>query len=156
MRERGAEDWLRLLQSRIRNRTGTYLGFFSCLKNRLNLFVFFFFFPPVSRTYPAVSQPCPGCTHNKKYILFAGYVSHAFCTHTHVKHRNFGNFTIHVLGALRVADDGMRNEGAWVALGQSLGFMFSQHTYGSSCLTNNAPKGSLRGTCLVSLLELDR
>ena len=31
------------------------------------------------------------------------------------------------LGALRVADDGMRNEGAWAALGQSLGFMFFQH-----------------------------
>ena len=34
------------------------------------------------------------------------------------------------LGALRVADDGMRNEGAWAALGQSLGLMFSQHTHG--------------------------
>ena len=30
-----------------------------------------------------------------------------------------------VLGALCVANDGMRNEGAWVALSQSLGFMFS-------------------------------
>ena len=61
-----------------------------------------------------------------------------------------------LLGALRVADDGMRNEGAWAALGQSLSFMFSQHTHGSLCLTSDAPKGSLRGTCLVSLFELDR
>ena len=61
-----------------------------------------------------------------------------------------------VLGALCVANDGMRNEGAWAALSQSLGFMFSQHTHGSSCLTSDAPKGSLRGTSLVSLLELDR
>ena len=60
-----------------------------------------------------------------------------------------------VLGALCVTNDGMRNEGAWAALGQSLGFMFSQHTHGSSCLTCDAPKGSLRGTCPVSLLELD-
>ena len=61
-----------------------------------------------------------------------------------------------LLGALRVADDGMRNEGAWAALGQSLGFIFSQHTHGSSCLTSDAPKGSLRGTCPISLLKLDR
>ena len=61
-----------------------------------------------------------------------------------------------MLGALCVVDDGMKNEGAWVALGQSLGFMFSQHTHGSSCLTSDAPKGSLRGTCPVSPLELDR
>ena len=61
-----------------------------------------------------------------------------------------------MLGALCVADDGMRNEGAWAALGQSLGFMFSQHTHGFSCLTSDAPKGSLRGTNPVSLLELDR
>ena len=61
-----------------------------------------------------------------------------------------------MLGALHVADDGMRNEGAWAALGQSLGFMFSQHTHGFSCLTSDAPKGSLRGTCLVSLLELEQ
>ena len=40
---------------------------------------------------------------------------------------------------------GMRNEGAWVTLGQSLGFMFSQHTHGFSCLTSNAPKGSFEG-----------
>ena len=61
-----------------------------------------------------------------------------------------------LLGALCVVDDGMRNEGAWAALGQSFGFMFSQHTHGSLCLTSDAPKGSLRGTCLVSLFELDR
>ena len=30
-----------------------------------------------------------------------------------------------LLGALCVADDGMRNEGAWAALGQSLDFIFS-------------------------------
>ena len=58
------------------------------------------------------------------------------------------------LGALCVADEGMRNEGAGTALSQLLGFMFSQHTHGS-CLTSDAPKGSLRGTSLVSLLELD-
>ena len=61
-----------------------------------------------------------------------------------------------LLGALCVVDDGMRNEGAWVALSQSLGFMFSQHTHSSSCLTSDAPKGSLRGTNLVSLLKLDQ
>ena len=61
-----------------------------------------------------------------------------------------------MLGALCVADDGMRNEGAWATLGQSRGFMFSQHTYDSSCLTSDAPKGSLRGTCPISLVELDR
>ena len=61
-----------------------------------------------------------------------------------------------LLGALCVADDGMRNEGAWAALSQSLGFMFSQHTHGSSCLTSNAPKGSLRETSAVSLLKLDQ
>ena len=60
-----------------------------------------------------------------------------------------------LLGALCVVDDGMRNECAWAALGQSLGFMFSQHTHGSSCLTSDAPKDSLRGTCPVSLFELD-
>ena len=52
------------------------------------------------------------------------------------------------------ANDGMRNEGAWAALSQSLGFMFSQHTHDSSCLTSDVPY--LRGTSLVSLLELDR
>ena len=61
-----------------------------------------------------------------------------------------------LLGALCVVDDGMRNEGAWAVLGQSLGFIFSQHTHGSSCLTSDAPKGSLRGTCPISLLKLDR
>jgi len=50
----------------------------------------------------------------------------------------------------------MRNEGAWAVLSQSFGFMFSQHTHGSSCLTSDAPKGFLKGTSLVSLLELDR
>ena len=50
----------------------------------------------------------------------------------------------------------MRNKGAYVVLGQSLGFMFSQHTHGFSCLTSDASKGSLRGTYQVSLLELDR
>ena len=61
-----------------------------------------------------------------------------------------------MLEALCVADDGMRNEGAWAALGQSLDFMFSQHTHDSSCLTSDAPKGSLRGTCPIFLLKLDR
>ena len=61
-----------------------------------------------------------------------------------------------LLGALCVADDDMRNKGAWAALGQSLGFMFSQLIHGSSCLTSDAPKGSLRETYPVSLLELDR
>ena len=60
-----------------------------------------------------------------------------------------------LLGALLVANDGMRNEGALATLGLSLGFMFSQHTYGSSCQTSNALKGSLKGTCLIYLLELD-
>jgi len=60
-----------------------------------------------------------------------------------------------MLGALCVADDGMRNEGAWAALSQSLGFMFSQHTHSSSCLTSDAPKGFLRGTSPISLLKLD-
>ena len=60
------------------------------------------------------------------------------------------------LGALCVTNDGMRNEGAWATLSQSLGFMFSQHTHGSSCLTSDAPKGFLRGTSPVFLLELDR
>ena len=61
-----------------------------------------------------------------------------------------------MLGALLIADDGIRNEGAWAALGQSLGFMFSQHIDGSSCQTGNTPKDSLRGTCLVSLHKLDQ
>ena len=61
-----------------------------------------------------------------------------------------------MLGALLIADDGIRNEGAWVALGQSLGFMFFQRTDDSSCQTGNAPRNSLRGICLVSLLELDQ
>ena len=60
-----------------------------------------------------------------------------------------------VLEALFVAADGLGNEGAWATLGQLLGFMFSQRTHGSSCLTSDAPKGSLRGTFPVSLLELD-
>ena len=61
-----------------------------------------------------------------------------------------------MLGALCVVDDGMRNEDAWATLGQLLGFMFSQHTHGSSCLISDAPKGSLRGTSPVSPLKLDR
>ena len=61
-----------------------------------------------------------------------------------------------LLGVLCVTDDGMRNEGAWVVLGQSLGFMFSQYTHGSSYLTSDVPKGSLRGICPISLLKLDR
>ena len=61
-----------------------------------------------------------------------------------------------LLGALLVADNGMRNVGAWAALGWSLGFMFSQHTHGSLCQISNAHKGSLRGKCLFSLLKLDR
>ena len=60
-----------------------------------------------------------------------------------------------LLGTLLVIDDDIRNEGAWVALSQSLGFMFSQHTHGSSCLINDALKSSLRGTYKVSLVELD-
>ena len=61
-----------------------------------------------------------------------------------------------LLGALLVADDGMMNDGAWATLGQSFGFMFSQHIDGSSCLISNAPKGSLRGTCRTFLFELGR
>ena len=41
---------------------------------------------------------------------------------------NSGVFTSQtqtLLEALCVVDDGMRNEGAWAALSQSLGFMFS-------------------------------
>ena len=60
-----------------------------------------------------------------------------------------------LLGTLLAIDDDIRNEGAWVALSQSLGFMFSQHTHGSSCLTSDALKSSLRGICIVSLVELD-
>ena len=52
--------------------------------------------------------------------------------------------------------ESMRNKGVWVALGQSLGFMFSQHIDGSSCQIRNALKGSFKGTGSVSLLELDR
>ena len=59
-----------------------------------------------------------------------------------------------LLGALCVADDGIRNEGAWAALSRSCGFMFSQHTHGFSCLTSDALKDSLRGTYPVSLVEL--
>ena len=58
-----------------------------------------------------------------------------------------------LLGALRVADDGMRNWSAWTTSGQSLGSMFSQDTNGSSCLSSEAPNCSLRGTSLVSLLD---
>ena len=60
-----------------------------------------------------------------------------------------------MLGVLLVAEDGMSNEGAWVILDQLFDFMFSQHTYSSLCLTSDTPKGSLKETCPVSLLELD-
>ena len=46
-----------------------------------------------------------------------------------------------MLGEFIIADDGMRNVDAWVAWGQSLDFMFSQHTHGSSILTSDVPKG---------------
>ena len=45
-----------------------------------------------------------------------------------------------VLGALQVADDGMRKWSAWTTSGQSHGSMFSQDTNGSSCLSSEAPK----------------
>ena len=61
-----------------------------------------------------------------------------------------------MLGALLVIDDGMRKDGAWVPLDQSLGFMSPQHTDGFLCQISNVPKGSLRGTCPSSLFELDR
>ena len=61
-----------------------------------------------------------------------------------------------LLGVSLVADDGMMNDGAWVALGQSFGYMFSQHIDGSSCQISNAPKGSSRGTCRTFLFELER
>ena len=57
-----------------------------------------------------------------------------------------------VLGALQFADDGMRKRSAWTTSGQSHGSMFSQDTYGSSCLSNKAPKCSLRGTSPAPLL----
>ena len=60
-----------------------------------------------------------------------------------------------MLGVLRVANDGIRNEGAWIILDQLFDFMFFQHTYSSLCLTSDAAKGSLKETCPVSLLELD-
>ena len=56
-----------------------------------------------------------------------------------------------MLGAL-LADDGIRNKGVWVALSQSLDFMFSQNTHGSSCQTSNAPKEGLFEGELLSLL----
>ena len=61
-----------------------------------------------------------------------------------------------LLGALFVADDGVMNDGAWAALGQSFGFMFSQHIDGSSCQISNAPKCSSRGICPTFLFELER
>ena len=61
-----------------------------------------------------------------------------------------------LLEALLVVDDGVMNDGAWAALGQSFGFMFSQHIDGSSCQISNAPKGSSRGTCPTFLFELER
>ena len=60
-----------------------------------------------------------------------------------------------VLGALQVADDGMRNWSAWTTSGQSHGSMFSQDTNGSSCISSEAPNCSLRETSLVSLLDSD-
>ena len=45
-----------------------------------------------------------------------------------------------MLGALQVADDGMRNRSAWTTSGQSHGSMFSQDTNGSSCLSSEASK----------------
>ena len=60
-----------------------------------------------------------------------------------------------MLGALRVADDGMRNWSAWTTSSQSLGSMFSQDTNGSSCLSSEAPNYSLRGTSPISLLDLE-
>ena len=68
----------------------------------------------------------------------------------------FTSQTHTLLGALCVDDNGMRNKGAWAVLNQSLGFMFSQYTHGFLCLTSDAPKGSLRETSPVSLLEFDR
>jgi len=55
-----------------------------------------------------------------------------------------------------VDDDGMRKNGAWVALGQSYGFMSPYHTKVSSCQILNAPKCSLKGTCPIPQLELDQ
>ena len=57
-----------------------------------------------------------------------------------------------LLGALQFADDGMRKRSAWTTSGQSHGSMFSQDTNGSSCLSNEAPKCSLRGTSPAPLL----
>ena len=61
-----------------------------------------------------------------------------------------------ILETLLVADNGTRNEDAWAALGQPFGFMFFQHIDRFSCQISNALKGSLKGTYLVSLLELDQ
>ena len=63
--------------------------------------------------------------------------------------------TYDMLGALQVANDGMRNWSAWTTTGQSHGSMFSQDTNGSSCQSNEAPNCSLRGTSPVSLLDSD-
>ena len=57
-----------------------------------------------------------------------------------------------LLGALQVADDGMRKLSACTTSGQSHGSMFSQDTNGSSYLSSEAPKCSLRGTSPVLLL----
>ena len=57
-----------------------------------------------------------------------------------------------LLGALQVADDGMRKLSAWTTSGQSHGSMFSQDTNGSSCLSSKAPRCSLGGTSPVLLL----
>ena len=58
-----------------------------------------------------------------------------------------------LLGALQVANDGMRKWSAWTTLGQSHGSMFSQDTNGSLCLSSKALKCFLKGTSLVSLLD---
>ena len=60
-----------------------------------------------------------------------------------------------VLGALQVADDGMRNRSAWTTSGQSHGSMFSQDINDFSCLSSEALNCSLRGTSPVSLLDSD-
>ena len=60
-----------------------------------------------------------------------------------------------VLGVLCVVDDSMRNESSWIALSQSFGFMFSQHTLGSSCLTSDALEGFLSLPTQVGLMSSD-
>ena len=62
----------------------------------------------------------------------------------------------YMLGVFLIVDDGMMNEGAWAALGFLFDFLFSQHIDSSLCQISNTLKGSLRGTCLVSLFKLDQ